>query len=335
MEEKGRVQSHYYKNHVALDKAPHYCAACGFRCSTRRQLERHLRGYEPHIQRAKTMNEVDLANCLRESPDPLYLGEQHVRILSVEESAAHWKSRAVTGVKKRRRSTDILDQAVRLSFPSSQGLAEFSAEDVEEYVPTKKVKPSSSVTSCSTSQSDSFFVPDHSETPLDLTLKVRPEPDIILEFADELSLLEPAIQVVPVEGYADDQNSLWTLAEEVVSEDGTASSEATGVRSVGKMEAEVALLSAVEVLTGTTSTMSEHLVTSCVELKNLSGQVSAMKTKFQNMESIERRIGTMENDISSMKATLEKVLDACQRRQVLFQEVIHGEGWEKGIMGFG
>ena len=44
----------------------------------------------------------------------------------------------------------------------------------------------SSETSCSTHQSDSSFVPDYAETPLDLTLKVRPEPDIILEFADEL-----------------------------------------------------------------------------------------------------------------------------------------------------
>ena len=104
-----------------------------------------------------------------------------MRILSVDESAAHWRSRAVTGVRKRRRSTDILDQVVKLSFPSSQGLAEFSAEDVEEYAPTKKAKPSTSETSSSTPQSDSSFVPDYMETPLDLTLKVRPEPDIILE----------------------------------------------------------------------------------------------------------------------------------------------------------
>ena len=34
--------------------------------------------------------------------------------------------------------------------------------------------------------------------------------------------------------------------------------------------------------------------------------------KVQNMDSIERRIGTMEKEISSMKATLEKVLDAAK-----------------------
>ena len=58
--------------------------------------------------------------------------------------------------------------------------------------------------------------------------------------------------------------------------------------------------------------MSEHIVTSCAELRDLGGQVSAMKTKVQNMDSIERRIGTMEKEISSMKATLEKVLDAAK-----------------------
>ena len=265
------------------------------------KLERHLRGYEPHLQSARTMNEIDLANCPRESPDPLYLGEQHVRILSVEESAAHWRSRVVTGVRKRRRSTDILDQAVRLSFPSSQGLAEFSAEDVEEYMPTKKAKPSTSETSSSTPQSDSSFVPDYVETPLDLTLKVRPEPDIILEFADELPLLEPAIQVVPVEGYADDQNSLWTLAEEVVSEDGTVASAQSGfIVCSGGVDRD--------------NIHNER--THSHQLCRIEGSwwagVCDEDQKVQNMDSMERRIGTMEKEMSSMKATLEKVLDAAK-----------------------
>ena len=167
-------------------------------------------------------------------------------------------------------------------------------------------------------------------TPLDLTLKVRPEPDIILEFADDLPFLEPAIQVVSVEGSADNQNSLWTLAKEVVSEDVTVASAQTGGRSLGRMEAEVVLLSAVEVLTGTTSTMSEHIVTSCAELRNLSGQVSAMKTKVHNMESMERQNGTMRERDQLHEGHAGKGAGRGQGCKVLFQEVIYMRRVRKG-----
>ena len=51
--EKRRVISHIYKEHVRLDEAPFYCKVCLFRCTDEESLRRHVRPdvYSAHHQR--------------------------------------------------------------------------------------------------------------------------------------------------------------------------------------------------------------------------------------------------------------------------------------------
>ena len=76
------------------------------------------------------MNEVDLANCLRESADPILPGRT---------AREDYVGRRVGGaLEESSGDGSEEEEEVDRCFPSSQGLAELSAEDVEEYVPTKE-----------------------------------------------------------------------------------------------------------------------------------------------------------------------------------------------------
>ncbi|CAC5390203.1 Retrovirus-related Pol polyprotein from transposon 297,Retrovirus-related Pol polyprotein from transposon 17.6 [Mytilus coruscus] len=70
--EKNRVEVHILKRHLALDKARYYCTLCMFRCNDRKNLDRHLVSFVPHLRQREVQiagNKYlgDLA-YLKESP---------------------------------------------------------------------------------------------------------------------------------------------------------------------------------------------------------------------------------------------------------------------------
>ncbi|XP_041357091.1 uncharacterized protein LOC121374179 isoform X2 [Gigantopelta aegis] len=92
VEERSKVESHFLKNHVALDRAKFYCTLCSFRCNTKAALKNHVKRYTAHVDRVKQMKpegkEVDkiLSLCLKESEDPYVIKETDVIELPVSES---------------------------------------------------------------------------------------------------------------------------------------------------------------------------------------------------------------------------------------------------------
>lgn len=92
--EKFRVIGHVYKHHLALEQAPFYCTLCLFRCTRKRDLERHIKGFGPHVQRAQELAAgKDDAVFLKESQHPYVLGEADFKRASREDSQEQWSSR--------------------------------------------------------------------------------------------------------------------------------------------------------------------------------------------------------------------------------------------------
>ena len=95
--EKRRVISHIYKEHVGLDEAPFYCKVCLFRSSDEESLRRHVRPdvYPAHHQR---MTDIRIQGTILEphqilmrslKPNHLEEGLDYLR-LTAKESDCEW-----------------------------------------------------------------------------------------------------------------------------------------------------------------------------------------------------------------------------------------------------
>ena len=85
---------HIYKYHVPLERCPYYCTLCLFRSVKKRDLDRHVRGYQPHRRLASDMGkENDPGDFLKQSKTPFVVSDKDLVRLTREESEAIWKSR--------------------------------------------------------------------------------------------------------------------------------------------------------------------------------------------------------------------------------------------------
>ena len=96
--EKRRVISHIYKEHVRLDEAPFYCKVCLFRCTDEESLRRHVRPevYPAHHQR---MADIRMQETILEPNQKLMrsLKPKHLEVgvdclrLAAKESDCEWQ----------------------------------------------------------------------------------------------------------------------------------------------------------------------------------------------------------------------------------------------------
>ena len=64
--EKGRMEAHIYKEHVAPSRVPFRCT-CQFRCTDRETLDCHVKNYAPHAKATKGAEGGIREDCLKES----------------------------------------------------------------------------------------------------------------------------------------------------------------------------------------------------------------------------------------------------------------------------
>ena len=84
--------NHFYLMQVPLDQVPFYCIFCSFRCTHRKDLDRHVRGYKQHKVKAWREGEPG-ERCLKTNPHPKQVDTTTDIIrLNQEESASRWRS---------------------------------------------------------------------------------------------------------------------------------------------------------------------------------------------------------------------------------------------------
>ena len=88
--EKGRMEAHVYKEHVALATVPFRCTLCQFRCQDRKTLDDHLLNYKPHVKAVKAGKDQVPEDCLKESSNPYYVSEEDYHVFSQDESVRIW-----------------------------------------------------------------------------------------------------------------------------------------------------------------------------------------------------------------------------------------------------
>ena len=88
--EKQKMVHHYYLMHVPLDQVPYYCSFCTFRCTQRKELDRHVKGYRPHVLKVGRQGDPG-PSCLRENrrPREIVVGTDIIR-LDQTESSQRW-----------------------------------------------------------------------------------------------------------------------------------------------------------------------------------------------------------------------------------------------------
>ena len=140
--EKRRVISHIYKEHVRLDEAPFYCKVCLFRCTDEESLRRHVRPdvYPAHHQR---MSDIRMQGTILEphkilmrslKPKHLEEGLDYLR-LTAKESDCEWQ--------KRRKNESGLAAAASLKPASSENLL----DRLLDYNPDEPLTPTSTFVS--------------------------------------------------------------------------------------------------------------------------------------------------------------------------------------------
>jgi hypothetical protein len=71
---RSKMIAHVFKNHVPLQSSPYYCSLCLFRSLRRHDLDRHVTGFRPHLQRKEAMLNVGIKikdeDYLKESTAP-------------------------------------------------------------------------------------------------------------------------------------------------------------------------------------------------------------------------------------------------------------------------
>lgn len=88
--EKGRMEAHILKEHVAPARVPFRCSFCQFRCLDRATLDSHVTKYKPHGRLLKEAGGRAPENCLKESSCPYQIGETDYHVYSQEESPKVW-----------------------------------------------------------------------------------------------------------------------------------------------------------------------------------------------------------------------------------------------------
>ena len=86
IDEKGRIEEHILRTHLAPGRRPYYCTMCLFRCTRREQLTHHVDNYQRHIDMASSRQITDSSLWLVESPNPYRIGDLDYVKLSQEES---------------------------------------------------------------------------------------------------------------------------------------------------------------------------------------------------------------------------------------------------------
>ena len=98
--EKGKIEFHILKNHFKLDEVPFYCRLCLFVCLKRDQLEKHVKGYQRHIEMAKKRGVTNHSECLVESSHPYKMSQLDYRQLSTEESISYFTKQSLYKLDK-------------------------------------------------------------------------------------------------------------------------------------------------------------------------------------------------------------------------------------------
>ena len=88
--EKGRMEAHIYKEHVAPARVPFRCTVCQFRCQDKRTLQDHVTNYKPHVKAVKVAKSQVPEDCLKESSNPYIVSEEDYHVFSQEESTRIW-----------------------------------------------------------------------------------------------------------------------------------------------------------------------------------------------------------------------------------------------------
>ena len=88
--EKGRMEAHVYKEHVALARVPFRCTLCQFRCQDRKTLDDHVLNYKPHVKAVKAGRGQVPEDCLKESSNPYFASEEDYHVFSQDESVRIW-----------------------------------------------------------------------------------------------------------------------------------------------------------------------------------------------------------------------------------------------------
>ncbi|KAL3864534.1 hypothetical protein ACJMK2_006208 [Sinanodonta woodiana] len=120
--EKSKVVNHIYKKHIekhiALDQAPFYCSLCTFKCQYQHDLERHVRYYSAHREKANLLREMgchvnEEAN-LFQNLHPYLPGDSDMEVLGHEDSEQIWRK-----IPPRRCEHHKLSTIIMLAHPAA------------------------------------------------------------------------------------------------------------------------------------------------------------------------------------------------------------------------
>ena len=92
--ERGPMEGHVLKNHVARDRIPFYCRLCTFKCTTLHQMNHLVNHYSRHLARAREMNVTNHQEWMVASPVPYQIGETEFLKFTQEESLFFLKKQA-------------------------------------------------------------------------------------------------------------------------------------------------------------------------------------------------------------------------------------------------
>ena len=88
--EKGRMEAHILKEHVAPARVLFRCSLCQFRCLDRATLDGHVNKYKPHGRMVKEAGGGAAENCLKQTSCPYQMFETDYHVKSQNESPRVW-----------------------------------------------------------------------------------------------------------------------------------------------------------------------------------------------------------------------------------------------------
>ena len=113
IDEKGRIEDHILKTHVAPERWPFFCTLCLFRCTRREQLTHHVDNYQRHMDMASPHQIKNSLSWLVESPNPYKISELDCAKLSQEESLQFYLQRHEAKLDKGNASSNLINSALR------------------------------------------------------------------------------------------------------------------------------------------------------------------------------------------------------------------------------
>ena len=113
IDEKGRLEDHILKTHVAPERWPFFCTLCLFRCTRREQLTHHVDNYQRHLDMASAPQLKNSFPWLAESPNPYKISEFDYAKLSQEESLQFYLQRHGAKLDKGNASSNPINSALR------------------------------------------------------------------------------------------------------------------------------------------------------------------------------------------------------------------------------